>query len=249
MDCEKQVETDSTESDKKEATESTAIKKTEEELPTLLVNLPSGGQALLFKQWLPKADAQALLEKLRVLPTKKHDFRWHGHALKQTRMNWACGDAGVYHEFGGVDVPIHEWTPELLGLRQRIVDVFDVYCNFCLLNHYRDGKDAIAPHSDGELYAKKRSVMTLSTGITRKMQLLEKKTGREIEFDVEHGDLFVMWGDVQQHWKHGIREEPHARGERISLTFRSTLKRGKKTREGAEKKEGNRVEKKQKLIK
>jgi hypothetical protein len=43
---------------------------------------------------------------------------------------WACGDDGAYHEFRGVSVDIHEWSPEALSIQERIVSEFDVYNNF-----------------------------------------------------------------------------------------------------------------------
>ena len=68
-------------------------------------------------------------------------------------------------------------------------------------------------------------VMTLSTGATRKMQLSRDASRREVEFNFEHGDLLILWGNIQTQWKHGIRPEPSVLGRRLSATLRSTLKR------------------------
>lgn len=89
-----------------------------------------------------------------------------------------------------------------------------------MVNHYPNGKYCIALHSDTDLYAKNKSVITLSLGASRKF-LFEKKSDKfSIETVVNHGDLLVCFGDVQDHWKHGIPEEPNILECRYSLTFR-----------------------------
>jgi alkylated DNA repair dioxygenase AlkB len=80
-----------------------------------------------------------------------------------------------------------------------------VYNNFCLINHYRDGKDSIAPHSDGELHSKNKSVFTIAVGETRQMKLVPySSTNSTIVFDFEAGDLLWMCGNVQSKWKHNM---------------------------------------------
>lgn len=180
-----------------------------------------GCRAVLIKNWVKPEQAASLLAYCQTLHTEKYDFKWYGRSLKQTRMNYACGDPGVYHTFGGVDVPIHEWNSEFKEIRDRINQEIGVYNNFCLVNHYRDGNDSIAPHSDGELNALYKSVFTLSLGCTRIMKLIHKLTGRTITFEVCAGDLFIMCGDqFQDQWKHGIDPDPLVMDARYSLTLR-----------------------------
>ena len=165
----------------------------------------------------------ALLASCKKLETKVYPF-----GLKQNRAMWACGDKGTFHGFRGVNIDIHEWTPEIKQVREKLDTEFGIYTNFCLLNHYRDGSDSIAPHADGELFAEKKSVFTLSLGGTRKMNLVSataKNKNGNIVFDLDHGDLFWMWGNIQDYWKHGIDAVSPASSilPRWSLTFRSTL--------------------------
>lgn len=139
---------------------------------------------------------------------------------------WACGDEGVHHSFRGVKVDIHEWSQELKQIQQDIVKDFDVYTNFLLVNHYRNGYDSIAPHSDGELFAKNHSLFTLGLGATRKMQLIPYQVtanNKPIEFLFEQGDSLLMCGpNTQKKWKHGIQVEPNVLNPRYSFTCRST---------------------------
>jgi hypothetical protein len=202
--------------------------------PMELVNDVDGSRIVLFKKWLQDAECDKLFEYCTSLKTKLYPFK-----LKQNRLIWACGDDGVYHEFRGVSVDIHEWSPETLFIREKIISEFDVYNNFCLINHYRNGKDSIAPHSDGELYSKNKSVFTVAVGATRKMKLLPNSIAKiPIIFDFESGDLLWMCGNVQSKWKHGIDVDPNVIHPRYSFTLRSTLlKTTKKRKQKEEQKE------------
>jgi hypothetical protein len=184
--------------------------------PSLLfrgtLNLP---EAILFKQWLPQP--QIMFEWCQHLETQLYPF-----GLKQNRLLWACGDPGTSHGFRGVNVTLHPWPPELETLRDQLTRIFEIRTNFCLVNHYRNGLDSIAPHVDGDLYADRQAVFTISLGTTRRMRLVSLKGNPDITFDVDAGDLFIMWGTFQQHWKHGIDKQPDITTARYSLTFRST---------------------------
>lgn len=179
------------------------------------------GSAYIIRNWLPSEDADLLLSLCQQLDTIQHNFQWFGRPLKQTRKNWACGDVGVIHQFGGVTVPVHEWTeaPALEQIRDRIHFVLGVYTNFCLVNHYATGKDSIALHSDSELFADNKSVLTISLGTSRMFQL-KHLSGLIHDFTLHHGDMFVMNGNVQIHWKHGLPADPTVTTARYSLTYR-----------------------------
>lgn len=103
-------------------------------------------EAILFKQWLPQPEI--MLELCQHLETQLYPF-----GLKQNRLLWACGDPGTSHGFRGVNVPLHPWSPELEQIRDQLTRIFQIRTNFCLVNHYRNGQDSIAPHVDGDLYS------------------------------------------------------------------------------------------------
>ena len=196
-----------------------------------LVNDVDGSRIVLFKKWLSEQECKTLIEHCKSLQTKLYPFK-----LKQNRLLWACGDDGVYHEFRGVQVDIHDWSDICKNLQQKISSEFDVYNNFCLINHYRNGRDSIAPHSDGELYSKNKSVFTTAVGISRKMKLIPySATNKPIVFNFEQGDLLWMCGDAQSKWKHGIDVDFNITKPRYSFTFRSTLIKPCKKRKADEK--------------
>src|SRR4029079_7543962 len=194
------------------------------EMAINLVDESDGSKIILIKKYLNETECKNLFDYCTQLQTKLYPFK-----LKQNRLLWACGDEGTYHEFRNVNVIINEWSSNCLLIRDRIQTEFDIYHNFCLINHYRNGFDSIAPHSDGELHSKNKSVFTLGIGATRKMQLIPYSSLKpKIIFDFEQGDLLLMCGNVQTKYKHGIDIEPTITKPRYSLTFRSTLLKTKK---------------------
>jgi alkylated DNA repair dioxygenase AlkB len=69
-------------------------------------------------------------------------------------------------------------------------------------------------------------VATLSLGATRRLQVVprDKRQGPARNFPLSSGDLFVMFGQMQRHFRHGIPKQPALAEERISLTFRHVLR-------------------------
>lgn len=187
-----------------------------------LLDDDDGSQIYLYKKWYLEKDIKDLKEFCKNVETKLYPF-----GMKKNRLLWACGDEGATHSFRKVHVKINEWTPECKKIKDALIEDFDVYTNFCLLNHYRNGKDAISPHSDGETFAKNKSVFTLSTGATRKMQLIPlpnyKHKMKKLSFLLEEGDLLYMCGDAQNKCQHGIDIEPDILLPRHSFTLRSVL--------------------------
>ena len=187
-----------------------------------LIDDVDGSCAYLYKNWLGKDYADTLLKFCQDLDTKLYPF-----GMKQKRLLWACGDPGVYHAFRNVEVDIHHWPAEFKNVHNKLFKEFDVYTNFLLVNHYRNGQDGTGLHADGELNAKNKSVFTASLGATRKMRLsfIHNTGKKDIVFEVEHGDLFYMFGDIQSKVKHAIDEDASVKDTRYSLTSRSTLLR------------------------
>ncbi|MDF5678118.1 alpha-ketoglutarate-dependent dioxygenase AlkB, partial [Vibrio parahaemolyticus] len=42
----------------------------------------------------------------------------------------------------------------------------------------------------------------------------------EIEYELSHGSLLIMAGELQHHWKHCVPKTAKTKDERINLTFR-----------------------------
>ena len=88
------------------------------------------------------------------------------------------------------------------------------------LNWYRDGRDAVAWHSDRiGRDQKDPPVAIVSLGATRRFMMRPKGGGPSTTFTPAGGDLLVMGGASQHRFEHCV---PRARdgGPRISVTFR-----------------------------
>ena len=90
------------------------------------------------------------------------------------------------------------------------------------LNHYRDGRDSVAPHNDKlHTLVPGHPIAVLSLGATRRMTIRRKQPPRPpIHVDLEPGSLVVMSHASQHHYDHGIPKVRGPVGARISLAFR-----------------------------
>jgi alkylated DNA repair dioxygenase AlkB len=99
--------------------------------------------------------------------------------------------------------------------------------NHVLANRYRSGDDSMGLHADAEAELGPDPVVaTLSLGATRRLQVVprDKRHGPPRHFPLAAGDLFLMLGQTQRHFRHGIPRQHSLTEERISLTFRQVLR-------------------------
>lgn len=99
------------------------------------------------------------------------------------------------------------------------------------LNHYRDGRDSVAPHNDKlHTLVPGHPIAVLSLGAARRMTIRRKQPPRPaINIDLESGSLLVMSHAAQYHYDHGVPKVRGPVGPRISLAFR--VRPAGKTRE------------------
>ncbi|MFC5568810.1 alpha-ketoglutarate-dependent dioxygenase AlkB family protein [Lysobacter yangpyeongensis] len=103
-------------------------------------------------------------------------------------------------------------------LRQRTGQPF----NAVGLNHYRDGRDSVAPHNDKlHILVPHHPIALVSLGAPRRMVIRAKRVPRtSIAIDLEPGSLLLMSYDSQLHYEHGVPKTREPVGPRISLAFR-----------------------------
>lgn len=97
------------------------------------------------------------------------------------------------------------------------------------LNHYRDGRDSVAPHRDTELrWLDDTLVAVVTFGGRRPFHLRPVGGGASIDVAPASGDLLVMGGRAQVDWEHGVPKVRHA-DPRISASWRWSLRQGPST--------------------
>jgi alkylated DNA repair dioxygenase AlkB len=181
--------------------------------PTVLVG--DRGDVTYIPEFLDRATADALVDELKADTQWRADSRiMYGKRVMVPRETAGRGD--------GMRQP---WTPTLERVRDMAERHTRTTFDYCFLNRYRDGRDAVAWHGDRDGTRDARLVVaSLSLGATRQFQLRPKKDSglmhNPISVDVNHGDLVIMAGDTQLYWEHRVPRDPRITGERLNVTFR-----------------------------
>jgi len=114
----------------------------------------------------------------------------------------------------------------LYNLSQRLTRSLHCPFNSCLINYYANEHDCCGFHADDEaIFGQNPTIASISLGCTRRFQMIPMESKvrfckTKFTIPLNHGDLLVMAGDVQTHWKHAILKEDHPCTMRINLTFR-----------------------------
>lgn len=182
-------------------------------------DIADGGVLLFAPEFLPAADADALLADL------KAHVPWACEAGRfgpLPRLTAYYADAGVHYCYSGVEHAALPWPDFLLPINRRVAEAAGSSFNSLLLNYYRDGKDSMGYHADAEAVLGTNPVVpSLSLGATRTFHLRHDATRERLTFALSHGSLLVMTGTTQHHWKHTIPKTKKPVGERINLTYRN----------------------------
>jgi alkylated DNA repair dioxygenase AlkB len=176
--------------------------------------------------WLPRSDAAGLFEKLRdSLPWSQGRVRvWNAEHLQPRLTAWH-GDPACVYDYSGLRLEPAPWTPELGELRSRLEAGLGCAFNSVLANLYRDGQDCVGWHADAEPCFGRDEVIvaSLSLGSPRRFLLRHRATQETREWSLGEGDLLVMGGATQRHWRHSVPRTSRSVGPRINLTFRRFL--------------------------
>ena len=107
-------------------------------------------------------------------------------------------------------------------MRTRLQDETGSPFNSVLVNRYRSGADAMGWHSDDEPELGAQPVIaSLSLGAARRFAFKHRHDAAlKQTLELGHGDLLLMGGDTQRHYKHALPRTVKPVGERINLTFR-----------------------------
>jgi alkylated DNA repair dioxygenase AlkB len=118
-------------------------------------------------------------------------------------------------------IDVTEWTQEAMRVK-ALVEEKTGYCFDSLsLNLYRDNRDSIDWHFDGEhegLWG--FPVASVSLGAVRRFKWRSIKDGLTTTQPLAHGSLLVMPPGFQRDYLHALLKQQKTCGERINLTFR-----------------------------
>lgn len=113
-----------------------------------------------------------------------------------------------------------EEAPLVNYIKLRLEKKFNTHFDYVLCHIYVSGEVPIGWHNDSE--SLDEMVCSVSFGITRKFRfrMMGETKGWCDEFNLEHGDLFVMERECQRKYEHCVPVEKRVKEPRINLTFR-----------------------------
>lgn len=192
-------------------------------MPPIRLPLPDA-DVRLWPGWMDAGEAARLHEALRAqLPWEVHRVRLFGREVPSPRLSCWIGDADAGYRYSGQAHVPRPWPQVLAALRTRLATQPGMDFNSVLANLYRDGRDCMGLHSDDEPELGAEPVIaSLSLGATRRFVLKARGGGARTVLELAAGDLLVMAGPTQRHYRHGIPRTARMVGPRINLTFRRT---------------------------
>lgn len=176
-----------------------------------------------YPNFFSKEAADAFFEVFKKnISWQQDDIKVFGKIYAQPRLTALYGNNGRPYSYSNITMNPHEFTPQLLELKNKIEAKTEIQFTTCLLNLYRDGNDSNGWHADNEKELGLNPVIaSMTLGQERFFHLKHRKDKTlKNKILLEHGSLLLMKGETQHHWLHQIPKTKKPIGERINLTFR-----------------------------
>ncbi|MBM9592582.1 alpha-ketoglutarate-dependent dioxygenase AlkB [Leptospira sp. 201903075] len=167
-------------------------------------------------------------ESYRIFDSLMEEIEWRPdeaivygkHITTKRNVAWYA-EKGFSYRYSGTTKTALPWSPLLLKLKTKVELTSKEVFNSCLLNLYHDGSEGMAWHSDDETSLRPNStIASVSFGAERIFRYKHKKTGDQVELQLEHGSLLLMKDVIQRHWLHSLPKAMKVKRPRINLTFR-----------------------------
>jgi len=187
--------------------------------------LPFDGELYLVERFYPKNEANQLFYfLLERLAWQQEQIFLYGRWLKVPRLMCWYGDKNSEYRYSGVSHQPIAWTEELLSIKQKIQDFYPCAFNSVMANLYRNGADSMGCHADDEKELGVDPVIaSLSLGEQRLLKFRHQESKKVLDVILNHGDLLLMAGNIQHHWRHELPKTKKLKTERINLTFRRIM--------------------------
>ena len=187
--------------------------------------LDFNGELYLVKGFYQADDGQQLFNTLlQNLAWKEERIFLYGRWVKVPRMMCWYGDEGASYHYSGVNHKPLPWINPLLSVKEKIELKFQCSFNSVMANLYRNGSDSMGCHADDEKELGKNPVIaSLSLGDERLLKFRHNKSRKVVDVFLAQGDLLLMTGETQHHWRHELPKTKKNKAERINLTFRKII--------------------------
>jgi alpha-ketoglutarate-dependent dioxygenase alkB family protein 3 len=183
---------------------------------------PSGlaGGVTYHPDFIDLAEADKLFEVLLKLEWRQHAYLRTG--LAPRKYAWM----GIPYTSPNLanKIVATEWTHEGRHVKTLVEETTGCTFDSLNLNLYRDHRDSIDWHSDGEkegLWS--FPIASVSLGAVRRFKWRNKKDGLTTTQELAHGSLLIMPVGFQRDYAHALPKQQKACGVRINLTFRRRI--------------------------
>jgi alkylated DNA repair dioxygenase AlkB len=164
-------------------------------------------------QFLNQLDSYAL---------RQESIKLFGKEVKQPRLSALYGRPNTFYKYSGKLFEALPWSGELKSIAIKCSELCETDFNTALLNYYRSGQDSMGLHADNEReLGRNPTIASLSFGATRKMVFRNRESNEKLIVPLAHGDLLIMKGALQHHWKHELPKGKRVEEARLNITFRS----------------------------
>ncbi|MEM7378690.1 MAG: alpha-ketoglutarate-dependent dioxygenase AlkB [Pseudomonadota bacterium] len=186
-------------------------------------SLPPGGTLDHVRGWLTAVESESILCQLtRELDWQQPDIVLFGRSIPIPRLQAWIGEPEANYRYSGRTFSPAPWHRALAQIRERLTHTIGTQFNSVLANLYRDGNDCMHWHADDEPeLGPEPCIASVSLGASRDFLLQPRDRHRgTLKVTLSSGDLLVMRGTVQRHWRHSLPRRRRGAGHRINLTFR-----------------------------
>lgn len=176
-----------------------------------------------YPYFLEPREADTYFEVFKnTVPWQQDEIKIFGKTHAQPRLTALYSTNGKPYSYSNITMQPHDFTLELLDIKERIEVVTKNSFTTCLLNLYRDGKDSNGWHADNEKELGINPVIASITLGQERYFHLKHRRQKELKHKLllEHGSLLLMKGSTQHHWLHQIPKTAKPVSERINLTYR-----------------------------
>ena len=169
------------------------------------------------------ASMERVLAEVPLAPERLVIF---GKPVETPRLVSFHGEPHARYGYSGRVFEPRAWTPVLASVRETLAAQTGARFDCVLVNHYRDGKDAMGWHSDDEPELGPDApgdvlIASVSLGAPRRFVLRHRRRTKERhELWLGEGSLLVMGGATQRRFQHSVPRTAAEVGARTNLTFR-----------------------------
>lgn len=188
--------------------------------------LPFDGELYLVSHFYQQHEAEQLFTLLlQSLAWQQEQIFLYGRWLKVPRLMCWYGDQQAEYKYSGVNHQPLPWIEPLSLIKDKIQSYYPCVFNSVMANLYRDGNDSMGCHADDEKeLGENPLIASLSLGEQRLLKFRHQKTKQVFDVTLSNGDLLLMTGEIQHHWRHELPKTKKLKTERINLTYRQVYK-------------------------